>query len=416
MAGPLTIAVELLCFGGASFFFALAETAFFSLSQWQVRQLPERFGARGEAVTRLLANPQDLLATIVLGNMLANAGLVALGFWLVIAQGWSAGLTMTGVLVLILVGGEVVPKTLAVRAPERWAVRVARPMQGLQSVSRPLRRLATGLNALLLRRLVASGVQPTAAPTDAEYRELLELATQQGALRTTERDLILQIISLDRRTARDVMRPRAQMAALPDDLAVEEMVAAARRLRHRRLPIYDGSPDTIVSVLNTRQLLLDPQGDFAEAIEMPSFVPETMNLLRLLKSLQQQRRGLALVLDEFGATAGLVTIEDILGALVGRIPAEGERPAVRCERLPDGGWRVDAGMRLDEFRREYPALAEVPDVDTLGGLVLHAAGVVPACGESVTCGGLRLTVTKAGDRRISELIVTVAGRKGREPG
>lgn len=416
MARPLTIALELLGFGGASFFCALAETAFFSLSQWQARQLPERYGERGRAVARLLEKPQELLATIVLGNTMANAGLVALGFWLVIAQGWSGWATMLGVLGFILVGGEVVPKTLAVRAPERWAVRVVRPMQWLQTVSRPVRQFAVALNTLLLGRLIPSSVQPSAAPTDDEYRELLELATQQGALRTSERDLILQIISLDRRTAKDVMRPRAEMAALPDDLPLEEMAAAARRLHHRRLPLYDGAPDTIVSVLNTRQLLLDPQGDFAEAIEMPSFVPESMNLLRLLRSLQQQRRGLALVLDEFGSTAGVVTIEDILGSLVGRIRAEGERPASRCERLGDGRWRVDAAMRLDEFRREYPALEEVPDVDSLGGLVLHAAGVVPAAGDSVTFGGLRLTVTKAEDRRVSELLVTAEGRKPREGG
>jgi len=414
MARPLTIALELLGFGGASFFFALAETAFFSLNPWQARQLAERFGERGRAVARLLENPQDLLATIVLGNMMANAGLVALGFWLVVAQGWSAWPTMIGVLLLILVGGEVVPKTLAVRAPERWAVRVARPMQWLQTVSRPLRQFAVALNTLLLRRLIPSGVQPSAAATDDEYRELLELATQQGALRTSERDLILQIISLDRRTVKEVMRPRAEMAALPDDLPVEEMIAAARRLQHRRLPLYDGAPDTIVSVLNTRRLLLEPEGDFAEAIEMPSFVPESMNLLRLLKSLQQQRRGLALVLDEYGSTAGLVTIEDILGSLVGRIHAAGERPALRCERLGEGRWRVDAAMRLDDFRRECPALGAAPEVDTLGGLVLDVAGVVPACGESVTFGGVRLTVTRAEDRRVSELLVTVAGRKPRE--
>ncbi len=414
MGMPLIIAVAFLLFGGASFFFALAETAYFSLSKWQVRQLGERFGVRGSLAAELLGTPQELLATIVLGNTMANAGLTALGFWLLVARGWNGWLTLTAVLIVILVGGEVVPKTLAVRTPERWAARVARPMQWVLATSRPLRRLALALVLALLRRLVPAGLPPPPATTDDEYRELVELATQQGALRTSERDIILQIVSLDHRTAKDVMRPRAEMAALPDDLPVEEMVRAARRHKHRRLPLYDGSPDTIVSLLNTRQLLLDPEGDFAEAIELPSFVPESMNLLRLLKSLQHQRRGLAIVLDEFGATAGLVTIEDILGSLVGRIQVGSDPTAFTCEKLGEGRWRVNAAMRLEDFRRECPLLGEVYDADTVGGLVLDQAGVVPACGESVLFGKLRLTVTRAEDRRIRELLVTIDGRKGRE--
>src|SRR5213078_4643624 len=128
------------------------------------------------------------------------------------------------------------------------------------------------------------------ALTDEEYQELLDLAYQQGTLAQSEKEIILQIIELDRRTAKDVMKPRSQMAAIPDDLSVEEMIEAARKYRHRRLPIYDETPDTIVGILNTRALLMDPQIDLADAIEFPSFVPQTMNLLQLLKSLQRQQR------------------------------------------------------------------------------------------------------------------------------
>ena len=146
------------------------------------------------------------------------------------------------------------------------------------------------------------------------------MAYRQGTLAESEKEIILQIISLDQRMARDVMRPRAGMACISDDATVEEMIAAAKKFRHRRLPIYDETPDTIVGILNTRALLLDPQIDLADAIEFPSFVPETMNLLQLFHSLQKQQRGLAIVLDEFGGTAGIVTMEDILGELVGQNP------------------------------------------------------------------------------------------------
>src|ERR1051326_5109364 len=120
------------------------------------------------------------------------------------------------------------------------------------------------------------------------------------------------------------MKPRFQMACIPDDLSLEDMIARAREHKHRRLPIYDETPDTIVGVLNTQALLLKPERDLAEVIEFPSFVPETMNLLQLLKSLQRQQRGLAIVLDEFGGTAGLITSEDILAEVVGPIRMEAE--------------------------------------------------------------------------------------------
>src|SRR5207344_1635511 len=126
----------------------------------------------------------------------------------------------------------------------------------------------------------------------------------------------------DRRTVKEVMKPRSQMAAIPDDLSIEEMLEAARKYKHRRLPMYDETPDTIVGILDTRALLLDPQIDLADAIEFPSFVPGTMNLLQLLKSFQRQQRGVAIVADEFGGTAGLVTTEDILGELIGKILSE----------------------------------------------------------------------------------------------
>ena len=205
---------------------------------------------------------------------------------------------------------------------------------------------------------------------------------------------------------------RSRMACIADDLSIEEMIAAARQYKHRRLPIYDGTPDTIVGILNTRALLLDPQIDLADAIEFPSFVPESMNLLQLLKSLQRQQRGLAVVLDEFGGTAGIVTTEDILEEVVGEIRGEGEAEGFVVEKLGEGRWRVNAAMRLEDFRREYPALRQSPDVDTMGGLFLSQLGVIPSAGESIVCGGLKLTVTSADDRRVRELLIETVNRKG----
>jgi len=140
-------------------------------------------------------------------------------------------------------------------------------------------------------------------------------------------------------------------------------------------------------------------------------VPETINLLQLLQRLQKQKRGLAVVLDEYGTTSGIVTMEDILGTMVGRIRRENGPEGFVMTALGPGRWRVNGTMRLEDFRREYPGLGEVPGVDTMAGLVIHLAEVVPAQGQSVTFRGLRLTATVADERRVRELLVETL-RKG----
>ncbi len=325
--------IALIVFCGASFFFALAETSLFSLGKWQLRQLVERAPGPGKTISLLLSEPQDLLAMLVLGNSFANAGIVGVALWVAMERDWPLGAVMPGLLALILFGAEVAPKTLAVRAPELWALRVGHVMLVLQDVSRPLRRVAQASTNFVLRLFAVPAAPPTAGLSDAEYQELLEMAYQQGALAAGEKEIILQIISLDHRRAGDVMKARTQMACISDDLSIEEMIAAARRFKHRRLPIYDETVDTIVGVLNTRAFLLDPEADLALVIEFPSFVPESANLLQLLKSLQRQQRGLAIVLDEFGGTAGIVTIEDILAEVLGELRREHGPELPVLERL-----------------------------------------------------------------------------------
>jgi putative hemolysin len=158
-------------------------------------------------------------------------------------------------------------------------------------------------------------------------------------------------------------------------------------------------------------LLLDPEADLALAIEFPSFVPESMNLLQLLKSLQRQQRGLAIVLDEFGGTAGIITIEDILGEVLGEIRSEHATERAVLDKLAENRWHVSGGLRLDNFRCEYPQLPEFSGCETMAGLALQQFEVVPAVGESVTVAGLRLTVQAADERRIRDLLVEVVKKR-----
>jgi CBS domain containing-hemolysin-like protein len=402
----------ILVFAGASFFFALAETALLSLGKFQARQLSEREPGRGGLVEHLLARPQDLLATIVLGNTFAAAAMLTVAFWMAFRGDWMLVPTVAGVLVLGLIFCEVLPKTLAVRNAERWSLRVALPLWWAQQFTRPFLKLAQVWSAVMLRLFVPRNVKPAPPFTPAEYRELVEMAHQQGVLARSEKEIITQILNLNERTAKEVMKPRSQMASISDELSLEEMIAAARWFKHRRLPMYDEDEETIVGILNTRTLLLNPEADLSEAIEFPSFVPESMNLLHLMRSFQRQQRGLAIVLDEFGGVAGLVTMEDILEELVGQIRGEGESEGFVMERLGNGRWRVSGTMRLDDFRREHPQLPDVPEVETLGGLLLNLLGVVPRKGEFAMHGGVKLTAHVVDERRVLELLVESQSGKG----
>ena len=410
---PLAIVLPLLAMlASASFFFAASETALFSLGLWRARRLSDSKDPRGQVVQDLLSRPDDLLATLVLGNASANALLAAVALLAALHGTVPLPAVILGLFAGLLLLCEVTPKALAVRQPEAWALRVARPMRLFVRITRPVRRIAQGWIDAVLRALTVKKNRPALQVSDEEYADLVELAHQQGALGASEKELILQILSLDQRAARDVMRPRAQMVSLPDDLPPEQLVAEARKARHHRIPLYDETPDTIVAVLNTRTLLLDPTGGLDEALEFPSFVPESMNLLTLFQSLQLQQRGLAIVLDEFGGTAGLTTLEDILEAVVGPIRSEGEAEGWVMETLGNRRWRANGLMRIDDFRRACPSLAAVEGVDTLGGLIVKLAEVVPAVGESVSFSGLRWTVQAADERRVRELLIEAEGATG----
>jgi CBS domain containing-hemolysin-like protein len=407
---PIWAAVMVLLFSGASFFFALAETALFSLGKFQAKQLAGQNPRMAAIFRQLSLRPQDLLSALVLGNTFATAALLAVTLWMVLQGHWPAGFTLGWLLIYVLVACEALPKTLAVRDPERWSLRIAGLLLAFEIIARPFYLLAQKMNEAILRLVVPPSVKPQNALNDADYQELLDLAAQSGTLGQAERGIILKIISLDRRAARDVMQPRARMACVSDELSITEMIAAARKYKHRRLPMYDETPDTIVGILNTRTLLVNSEVDIAgvdlvDVLEFPSFVPESMNLLQLFKSLQRQQRGMAIVLDEFGGTAGLVTMEDILGELMGQLHGESAAEGLVIEKLEPGRWRVNGAVRLEDFRREYPQLGVVPEVETMGGLLMHELGVAPASGESTIFRGLKLTARVADERRVRELLV-----------
>ena len=400
----------LLIFTGIGFFLGLAETALLTLGKWRLRQITAHQPERGVFIRKLLAEPHDLLATMTFLNTVAHAAIIATA----LAISWKLDQQHFIFVALLLAAGlllfcEVVPKTLAMRRPQSWAPRVARPLLWLVWFTRPVRFVAQWVNNQLLR-LVPKSVKPMPELSDEEYSELIELGWQSGTLGISEKEIILNIMRLDRRPVADLMRPRSQMACIPHNLELPELMAAAREQQHRRLPMYDESPDTIVGILNAPRLLADPAVDMVEVIDFPSFVPEEMNLLELLKSFQRYQHSMAIVLDEFGSTVGLVTLEDILNDVVGGLRREGGADEFVMEETGPGQWRLSGNVWLEDFRREYPQLLRAEGVDTIGGLVASQMDVIPPVDTEVIYSGLKLKVTQADGRRVLEVQAQRIGR------
>ena len=388
-----------------SAFFSSTETALFSLGKIHTRRLAEQSPALGAVVTELLGMPWRLLSTILLGNTVVNTIATALMFWL-LAQRHSASVaaldTIAIMVVLLVTVGELLPKLLAVRNPIRVVRLVAGPTLAMVRLMGPLLALSQGVSDALLR-LVAPKASKTTGLSDEEVGTLLEVGLQEGVLRETEKNMIQQILHLRRHVAKDLLTPRVDMACVPATMPKPELIAFLKKTRHRRVPVYDESPDTIVGVLDVRRFLLSPDEDVLEIMDPPSFVPESMNAARLLKSFQIHKQPMAIVVDEFGGTEGVLTVSDILEEIVGDMAGEFRQPEQEIRPLSANAWLVLGETRLDDLNERLGLRLACPGVETISGLVATRLGGIPRPGAQVRIGGAMFTVERVAKNRIVEL-------------
>ena len=402
-----------------SAFFSCAETALFSLTRFQTRRLTETSPPIGKLVIQLLDHPRRLLATILLGNTLTNTSASVLGFDLM-EQAWpgkGAVLTIPLMIVLLLLLGEILPKTFAIQNPERMARWLARPIAVLTASIGPVATLLERMTNAVLRLASPKTVAPTTPMTPGEYRTLLRVGAEQGAMKVSEDVLLRRLFRLREKTLREVMTPRVDIEALDTDTSQSEMIDFLKKNKHRRVPVYDGTPDNIVGVLNARKFLFDPTDDWAEQLEMPSFVPGSMSAAELLQSFQQHGQHIAIVVDEFGGTDGLVTVEDLLEEIFGDITDEFDQLEVLL--VPQGGdkYLVYGHVRLETLNEQLKLQLASRTADTIGGLMAEVLGALPQAGTqlSLTCPTadgkgevhLLLTAQKVSKRRVAEVLLEI---------
>ena len=403
-----------------SAFFSSAETAFTAISKARVRKLEEE-GKKGAAqLSKLHSEPQRFLATILLGNNLVNILATALATDLAIKAFNSAGIGIaTGLMTfLILVFGEITPKTLAIRHAEKIALLGARPIYFVGILLYPLARLLIGISQLFMRIMGESAIRGEPFLTQEEIKAMITLGEEEGIIEKEERELIHSVFEFGETIVREIMVPRTDMVCLPSNVSVEEALKIALDKGFSRIPVYEGNIDNIVGIFYLKDAVAEVKrgGGMKRVSEIARnayFVPETKKIDDLLRELQKHKVHMAIVLDEYGGTSGLVTIEDILEEIVGEIFDEYDVAEPLVQNLKDGRLRIDA--RLDVGRAEKLLKITFPedaDYDTMGGFVYSLFGRIPKQGEKVSYNGWEFTVEKIEGKRISKIL---AERREIEP-
>jgi putative hemolysin len=401
----------------ASAFMSGSEMALFSLSKLQVRRLRQAHPVSGKVIGELLEQPHRLLSTILLGNTVVNV-MVALVGYQILREVWPARAEVVAVplvTLMLLVFGEVTPKVSVIRNPMFFALYVAVPLQWLCRFTAPLRSVAEGASAWLVKRVerlpfFSRRQVRTTAPTEDEYRTLLRASEKAGVLHRDERDMVNRILSLERTLVKDIMTPRVDMQCVEDTWPAEQIAADLRCIKHRRVPVIHDTPDQVEGILNAKDFLTNPQRPLREMLIKPLYVPETMSAARLLQEFRKLEQPAAIVVDEYGGTFGLVTLEDVLEEIVGEIEDEFDTSEIMVQQVGPRRFLVNGKARLDLVNEQCGLSLQSAEVGTIAGWVIAQIGSLPREGDRVRRDGVQVTVNKMIRHRIREVMLEVERR------
>lgn len=425
----------------ANAFFAGAEIAVVGTRKTRLEQLAENGRRSAAAALALRANPERFLATVQVGVTVVSATAAAFGGASIAkklapliaqqpalaphAEGLALGLVVAGVSYLTIVVGELVPKSLALRAAERYSMFAARPLVLISSLARPLVWLLSASANVLLRPFGDKTTFTEGRHSAEELQQLVEEASQAGTVNPEAAEIASRALELPELVASDVMVHRRDVVAIPLDVSDDELRRILLEQTKSRLPVYQESIDNVIGYISVKDLLAIAWERrlivLRDAIRKAFFVPTTMNAVELLKEMRRRHQPFAIVVDEHGGMAGLVTMEDLLEELVGEIFSEHERDSESQELITHGPDGVAVASGLAPIRDVNRALGiELPDegpYTTIAGLVLALAGRFPAAGDTFQAApGVELKVTDASPRRIRFVEVRVAPKNEQATG
>jgi CBS domain containing-hemolysin-like protein len=404
--------VTLVAALAGSAFFSSAETALTALTEARVRALVDAGGWRNGLLRLWQKHPDRILSTLLLGNTVVNVGMGSLTALIADELGATHAIALlTGVTaVVILLLGEITPKTFAKRHASGYALFILPLVALFYWVLFPLSWLFVQLPRALAR-LTGSKEAPVESVSSKELEYMIELSAKQGSIDKVREQLLSSVLAFTEVLVKEIMIPRTQVVAVEETASYDEALKIVTESELSRIPVYKNSLDEIVGVLYVKSLLADVKKGIAPEqfqlpryVRKPFFVPEVMKVSRLLTEMQRRKTHLAIVVDEFGGTSGLVTLEDVVEEIVGEIHDESDIEDKKLKVLSDGVVLADAQVSIRDLEQyldiEFP---EGGDYETLGGFLTSTAGRVPPTGSLVVWGGLTFTVKAADDRRVQKV-------------
>ena len=390
-----------------SAYFSATETAFSSANSTRLKTLAEKGSKKAKLACELLEHYDKLLSTILIGNNIVNILMASIGTVLFVRHYGDAGATISTIVVtvVVLVFGEISPKSVAKDCAERFAMFSAPILQVFLFVLTPLNFLFSLWKKLLAKVFRLNGESKM---SQEELLMLVDEVQQDGSIDKNEGELLKNAIDFSEQQAQDILSHRVDLAALPITASKEEVAALFTQTKYSRLLIYQDSIDHILGTVHQKDFYVGcgiTEKPLEEIIVPPLFVLENEPISRLLKTLQKAKTHVAVVVDEYGGTCGIVTMEDILEELVGEIWDEHDEIEVFIRKTGANTFLVDSSMDFDEFAAYFQLKAD-SEMTSVSGWVMEQFGRVPESGERITAGPLDVLVTKVDNHRIEEIQVT----------
>ena len=396
-----------------SAFFSSAETAFFSMNSLMVNRIKKTRPARAAMVELLLAKPTQLLSTILVGNTLVNVAASALGYSILRALDVprAEAVTIPIMTIALLIACEVIPKRIAMRHAGIMATLYAVPLYGLMYALTPARILLDHITKLFKHQLP----EPRKSLNEEEFLTAVELGEETGVLNEEERTMVDGIIRLEETQASDVMTPRVDCVGIDLDDPPEEQIATTQGCRFHFLPLFRETIDQIEGFVDVPRFMLNGGTDFSTAIIKPYYVPENAPLDALLTTFQRENRRIAIVADEFGGTAGLITRGDILEEIADDVENEfGDIPDVIQQTGPNA-WLIAGSTSIEDVNYELDLELEAEGADRIAGWITAQLEHIPKSGETATAQGVHVTVERVRRQRILMVQLEKVRTSQREP-
>ena len=409
--GQIVLLILLLFLSG---FFSGSETSLFSLTHVQLEKMILSKGKRGKNVKNLLDQPRRLIITVLLGNEFVNISISSISAALIIRL-YGDELPWVNIVIVVpilLLFGEITPKTIAIQLNEQFALFVATPLHLFARIITPVRWLVRTFSDRVVNLFVGEASRAGSILTEDVVKTIVEESEKEGIIDSLEREYIYKVFDFGDVKMDDVMTPRANMFYLPDSMPIESIIKEIKENHFSKVPIYRNSRDNIVGILFANDLIEFYREDFHKTdgalkkiMRKPYFVPITKRADELFQTFQSRKISIAIVLDEYGGVQGLVSMEDLLEVIFGDISDEFELEDNQTEKLGESHFRISANMPLDEFNKLIGVEILSDEVDTVGGFVFSLFGELPRLKSAIKYEDISFTVEKISGNHIESLLV-----------